>query len=55
MGKQIYLTDKELDYLKSLIDAQDPHDMGDTIDPEIAHYETSRASISQKLIRSSRK
>lgn len=47
--KALYLSEDETKYLKSLLEAQDPHDMVGELDPAIAHYEESRMSLSRKL------
>ncbi|MWV44809.1 hypothetical protein GRF59_14405 [Paenibacillus sp. HJL G12] len=49
--KALYLSKSEYEYLKSLVEAQDPHDMLGELEPEIAHYEESRLSITRKLER----
>ena len=45
----LYLDENEWRYLKSLLEAQDPHDMVGELDPAIAHYEESRMSLTRKL------
>lgn len=47
----LYLSENQWNYLKSLLESQDPHDLLEEPEPEIVHYEESRKSIIRKLSR----